>query len=349
MIPFKGTLSIKQYIKSKPSPWGIKSFLLCGSSGLVYDFVVYQGKTTPLNGEEVANYGIAGGVVLKLCERIPSDQNYKLFADNFFTCIPVIKELREKKIWYTGTIRKNRTMKCILSITNKSKRGTISEVVNLNGDIVVTQWSDNNIVTLASSLIGKGTVDLAQRWSKTEKKYISVERPEVIKIYNESMGGVDKTDFLIQLYRIFIRSRKWTLRVIFHFVTMSITNSWLEYRQDAKLRNIPKKENLDLLSFTFSIAKSLAKCDRDVISRKRGRPSSADCTPQPFKKKLKIDVRPQTDIRYDAVGHWPVMDLKPQRCKKELCQSRSRVKCEKCNVHLCMTSANNCFKTFHIK
>nr|CAI5866266.1 unnamed protein product [Callosobruchus analis] len=76
---------------------------------------------------------------------------------------------------------------------------------------------------------------------------------------------------------------------------MSITNSWLEYRQDAKLRNIPKKENLDLLSFTFSIAESLAKCDRDVISRKGGRPSSADCTPQPFKKKLKIDVRPQTD------------------------------------------------------
>nr|CAI5841839.1 unnamed protein product [Callosobruchus analis] len=137
------------------------------------------------------------------------------------------------------------------------------------------------------------------------------------------MGGVDKTDFLIQLYRIFIRSRKWTLRVIFHFVTMSITNSWLEYRQDAKLRNIPKKENLHLLSFTFSIDESLAKCDRMSFQERKDVPG-ADYTPQLYKKKLKIDVRPQTDVRYNAVGHWPVMDLKPQRCKKELCQSRSR-------------------------
>ena len=47
------------------------------------------------------------------------------------------------------------------------------------------------------------------------------------------MGGVDKMDFLIQLYRIFIRSRKWTLRVIFHFVSVAVNNSWLEYQRDA--------------------------------------------------------------------------------------------------------------------
>jgi hypothetical protein len=30
MVPFKGHLSIKQYIKNKPNSWGIKIFLLCG-------------------------------------------------------------------------------------------------------------------------------------------------------------------------------------------------------------------------------------------------------------------------------------------------------------------------------
>jgi len=43
MIPFKGHLNIKQYMKGKPSPWGIKNFVMCGASGLMYNFVLYQG------------------------------------------------------------------------------------------------------------------------------------------------------------------------------------------------------------------------------------------------------------------------------------------------------------------
>ncbi|XP_025409932.1 uncharacterized protein LOC112683230 [Sipha flava] len=37
IVPFKGQLVIKQYMKGKPNPWGIKIFLLCGQSGIVYN------------------------------------------------------------------------------------------------------------------------------------------------------------------------------------------------------------------------------------------------------------------------------------------------------------------------
>lgn len=46
MIPFKGQLSIKRYVKGKPSPWGVKVYARCGRSGLLYDFAVYQGENT---------------------------------------------------------------------------------------------------------------------------------------------------------------------------------------------------------------------------------------------------------------------------------------------------------------
>jgi len=46
MVPFKGKLSVKQYIRGKPNPWGIKLYLLCGENGLVYNFLIYQGSTT---------------------------------------------------------------------------------------------------------------------------------------------------------------------------------------------------------------------------------------------------------------------------------------------------------------
>lgn len=44
MVPFKGKHVEKQYIHNKPTKWGIKIFALCGVSGLIYDFIIYQGK-----------------------------------------------------------------------------------------------------------------------------------------------------------------------------------------------------------------------------------------------------------------------------------------------------------------
>jgi hypothetical protein len=45
MIPFKGHLSIKQYIKAKPHTWGIKSWALAESAtGHIYTLQIYKGK-----------------------------------------------------------------------------------------------------------------------------------------------------------------------------------------------------------------------------------------------------------------------------------------------------------------
>lgn len=83
-------------------------------------------------------------------------------------------------------------------------------------------------------------VDTVQRWDKKNKKYITVERPEVIKLYNQSMGSVDKIDQLIAYYLIFIKLKKWTLRLIFHARDMAACNSWLEYLEDCKKLGVEK-------------------------------------------------------------------------------------------------------------
>lgn len=122
-------------------------------------------------------------------------------------------------------------------------RGTMQELTSSDNDIVLVRWYDNKPVTMASNFIGIGTTDIINRWGKDEKAYVDVLRPEVIRLYNHSMGGVDKMDFLQELYRTFIRSRKWTLRVIFHFIDLSICNGWLEYKRDCVTCNIDKNSN----------------------------------------------------------------------------------------------------------
>ena len=94
---------------------------------------------------------------------------------------------------------------------------------------------------MASNFVGVGNVDTVKRWDKKNKKYTDVARPEVIKLYNHSMGGVDLLDQMISIYRIYIRSKKWTLRMIFHAVDFTAVNSWFEYRRECERLKIKKK------------------------------------------------------------------------------------------------------------
>lgn len=241
MVPFKGQINIKQFIKNKPKKWGIKIFILAGQSGLVYDFIIYQGSTTEIQ-PDLMTLGSSAGVVMHLSERIHS-KNHGLFFDNYFSNYQLFQYLNEKSIYAIGTIRINRFSSPPLpsdSAMKKEGRGSCNTVVSSDG-IVVTKWYDNKAVIIASNFIGKGIYDKCRRWDKSEKKYIEVDRPECIKMYNNNMGGVDKLDFLLSLYRSHVRSRKWTLRMIIHALDLALVNSWIEYKKQAELLGVPKK------------------------------------------------------------------------------------------------------------
>uniref|UniRef100_A0A8C3A2I5 PiggyBac transposable element-derived protein domain-containing protein n=1 Tax=Cyclopterus lumpus TaxID=8103 RepID=A0A8C3A2I5_CYCLU len=56
---------------------------------------------------------------------------------------------------------------------------------------------------------------------------------------------------------------------------------------------------------------------------------------------------PVPDVRLDATAHWMIMVEKKGRCKVPGCTGTPKAKCQKCGVHLCFTSSNNCFLRFH--
>lgn len=101
-----------------------------------------------------------------------------------------------------------------------------------------------------------------------------MNRPEVIRDYNHAMGGVDLLDQLTSYYIIFIRSRKWPLRVIMHKVVFLLANSWIEYKRDYEKCDIPKKNVTDLLEFRMRVAECLIYTGKPINKNKRGRPTS---------------------------------------------------------------------------
>lgn len=82
----------------------------------------------------------------------------------------------------------------------KQEKGYFEEMFNRGHDVVLTIWVDNRIVNMAFNFIGVGVSYKVNIWDKTSKKYFEISRPEVIRRYNASMGGVDKMDFFIKIY-----------------------------------------------------------------------------------------------------------------------------------------------------
>ena len=130
------------------------------------------------------------------------------------------------------------------------------------------------------------------------------------------MGGVDKLDFLLSLYRIHIKSKKWTLCVIFHFIDLAVVTCWLQYMRDCNSISIPMRERFSLLDFRLHISESMIKHGTNPLSKKKGRKSA--------------QYAPVGDVRYDAVGHFPIWKEDRERCKKEDCKDHfSHVFCAK--------------------
>ncbi|KAJ8895450.1 hypothetical protein PR048_000783 [Dryococelus australis] len=201
MIPFKDRSSLKQYLPKKPKKWRYKMWVRAGISGYVYCFELYQGAKSAC--------GAAGDIVIRLTHDLHG-KNYKVYADNYFTSVPLFLKLQD--IWYVGIIQVNmlqgthKKLKPAKSL-QKERRGSVS-ICTSNEGITVTRWIDNSAVHVISSYAGKESVSTAQRFSRIEGIFIEVQRPYSIECHNNHMGDVDLMDSLVALYRNDIRNRR---------------------------------------------------------------------------------------------------------------------------------------------
>lgn len=350
MIPFKGKIGMKQYIKNKPHKLGIKVFTRAGVTGLVYDFEVYTGKGTVTNERGL---GVAGEVVLRLVSEVPKGLNYKCFFDNWFTSPELIVELKKMGILTVATINRNRLRGCTLKSDkelSKAGRGAYKVKYEKTSGMSIVKWYDNKAVLLASSFIGPEPVERCRRWSKEKKEYVEVDRPHIVKVYNHNMGGVDLADMFAALYRIDIRPRRWYLRILYYLIDLSLVNGWLLYR-----RHLTQKQEkyMPLLDFRVQVEDALIKVGKqaDLNSRKRGRPSLEDdptshqaAPPPPPLQRISA---PSVDVRLDRCNHFPIHAEKRGRCR--LCKNGyTQMACLKCKVLLCFTKDKNCFLEYHM-
>lgn len=233
-----------------------------------------------------------------------------------------------------GTIRINRFVKPSLlsdKEMNKKPLGFAQEMTSYDEDVTMVKWLDNKITRLASNFVGIGEKDLVKRWCKKDKHFIEVERPEVVRKYNHAMRGVDFLDQLMSYYRTFIKSNKWTLRMIFHASDLAVVQAYREYQVDNEAFSIPKNKQLSLLHFRRRLAESLVL--QNKISGKRGRPSGSSPTLQIVSKRPG-ETRPEAEKLETVLGIFLHTMRGLGHCKMMGCSGSTRIKCIKCKVHL---------------
>lgn len=343
---------LRQYMQNKPHKWGYKLFVLCSTAGFAYDFEIYSGQENTEENRlpDEPDLGASANVVVRLSRKIPKNVQHKLYFDNYYTSVPLMVYLYQQGILSLGTVRRNRIPNCKLKSeaeVKKLPRGTSEEVVaRIDGvDVSSVIWKDNRCVHFLSTFTGKEPELTVRRYERKTKTHVQINCPEVVKFYNEHMGGVDLMDSHLGRFAITLKCRKWYFRLYYHLMDLSMINAWVLYKTIMKLKN-PEANVMCQKKFRIEVIECL--CRMGKSTPKRGRPSQ-DIQPELVKRQKRAPklVLPPKDVRTDSFEHWPHYSEKRNRCKFPGCGGYSFISCFKCQVHLCLNKDRDCFSSFH--
>ncbi len=255
MVKSKARTHFRQYIKNKPTKWGMKYWVLADRSGYTVDFNIYAGKST-LRSDK----GLSYDVVMELI-RPYAFQGYQLFFDNFYTSPVLLESLLEYGIVSTGTLNVTRkevpkevvSMKKMIdkSIT---PRGTGYYYRPRKSSITYCVWRDTKSVTMASTAFPGHSVNNVVRRVKDKRTGSCVSKevpcPQMLFEYNKSMGGVDKSDQYISYHKVLRSTVKYWKTMFYHMLDIITVNSHILYnwyRLSNSLRIVTENQFRDSL------------------------------------------------------------------------------------------------------
>ena len=319
MMPYFGLHSAKQTMRNKGIRFGYKNFVLSSSDGYPYIIVPYSGAK-----------GVGGTPGKDLTMRVVLDLVISsgeglgnLAFDNWYSSTKLISALTAMKIPTISTVRSDRVGDAPFVPDNqmkKKERGEHFHLFDKNIGAHLVKWNDNSVVNCISNSIGVLPLEPVERFSRKEAKRVNIQRPQLMKIYNQAMGGVDLVDAAVGTYRIRVKGKKWWWPHFANMIGVLVAASWRIYRE------CNPDEDQTLLSFVRSIV--LSNMHRDHIQ------------PQFWKTKAVV-----LDGQKAGGNHWPNTREDQRRCARKNCKRRPRTFCEVCTVALCI---DDCFKLFTI-
>ena len=322
MVGFKGRNRMKQYMPMKPTKRGFKMWNGCDAhNGLT---LVHQPYTGSVQGQTQGGPSIVKSVASSLM-----DENHFLFYNNYFSTVELASELADRSTFSIATTRADRRgwpqeLKNVKTLNKTMQRGEHQSVVKCGVECLV--WKDKKAVAFINTICDPSSTTTVNRRNK-DGSSSTVTCPELVKMYNKYMGGVDLADMKRKLYSCSRRSKKWWFRLFYYLVDISVVNSHVIISETPNVAAISSK------NFVIEVARELMS---SYSSRKRSPNTSASVPPS---------------ICY-CERHFPAKCEKTGQCL--ICglsgeRKRTIFGCKDCSkdfIHLCPVP---CFKVFHTK
>ncbi|KAG5882247.1 hypothetical protein JTB14_014066 [Gonioctena quinquepunctata] len=148
------------------------------------------------------------------------------------------------------------------------------------------------------------------------------------------------------------RTKKWTIRAIYHFSNFAVAACWLEFCRNAITEGLRRKDTLDYLDFELSVAQYLISTKKpSEQSEVNSEQSECEEEETPPLKRRKVQLVPDRRVRTVGNIHLPVFTKQEQKtrpkCRFPKCGKSTFAKCNACNIYLCCTVDRNCFGLFH--
>lgn len=231
MIPFRGRLLFKQYIKNKAHKYGIKLFKMNSGGGYTHNISIYCGKKDP-NAPKTTPHD----VVLNLCGGL-LNAGRTIYADNFYTSLALATKLYSEKTHLVGTLRKNRKGLPKNVVDTKLNKGDIVGAENKD-HVAVLHWKDKRDVYMITTKHG---ID----------KDATTGKPTVVLDYNKNKVATDQSDQLASYGSPIRKCVKWYKKVAFELLlNLAVVNARVIF-------NEVKESNISMMTFRKKICEQL--------------------------------------------------------------------------------------------
>ena len=219
MMLWRGRLVSRQYIKNKRHKYGIKFYEFCTYDGLVLTVEPYGGGQG-FNNEH--NLGQTAAVVLKLMAPF-LNKGYHVFTDNYYNSVALTEFLSKQGTYLTGILRKDRKGNPKAVTAAKLKKAEM--IWRIKDDVSVCKWKDNRDVLTISSAHSPTLTKVTNGFGNEK------EKPNIVRDYNDSMSGIDRSDQMLSYHSGLRKTLSWYKKAGVPILEIFITNAFYLYRK----------------------------------------------------------------------------------------------------------------------